>query len=73
MPTENLNVFPARFRRMLDNRSCYECGAKMTEIERRKENGALFVWYQCSRRGCDGQWLQKIPHNNLNCYTGGGH
>jgi predicted RNA-binding Zn-ribbon protein involved in translation (DUF1610 family) len=39
--------------------NCPECGAKMTEAERVSENGFLFIWYECSRAGCGGQWLEK--------------
>jgi len=38
---------------------CPECGAKMDEAERVSENGFIFVWYNCSRPGCSGQWLEK--------------
>lgn len=40
-------------------RQCPECGSKMNEVERCVENCVLFVWYECSRDDCDGQWLQK--------------
>ena len=46
---------------------CPECGANMVEVGRRSEGGVLFVWYECSKNNCDGQWLQKIheePHDN---------
>jgi len=39
---------------------CPECGAMMVEVEQRIENRFLFVWYECSTKDCDGQWLQKI-------------
>ena len=44
----------------LNERHCPECGAQMTEVDRHNEKQAFFVWYECSRDGCDGQWLQKI-------------
>jgi len=40
--------------------SCPVCGHMMTKADEREENGDLFVWYECSRNDCDGQWLQKI-------------
>ena len=40
--------------------SCPVCGNMMTKVDERKENGDLFVWYECSRNDCDGQWLQRI-------------
>ncbi len=39
---------------------CPQCGALMTEADRRVEGRALFVWYTCGRIGCDGQWLRKF-------------
>jgi len=39
---------------------CPECGATMAEKDRLAEGRALFVWYTCSRAGCDGQWLRRI-------------
>ena len=38
---------------------CPECGNKMVEAERVNENGFIFVWYECTRAGCSGQWLEK--------------
>jgi len=38
---------------------CPECGAKMEEAERVNEDGFIFVWYECARPGCSGQWLEK--------------
>ncbi|MBN2018861.1 MAG: hypothetical protein JW749_01405 [Sedimentisphaerales bacterium] len=38
---------------------CPECGDRMVEVERINENGFLFVWYECARAGCSGQWLEK--------------
>lgn len=40
---------------------CPECKSKMKEAERRQENGTTFVWFECSRPECKGQWLRKIP------------
>ena len=39
--------------------ACPNCGHMMAEVDRHKENGDLFVWYECSRNDCDGQWLQR--------------
>lgn len=51
-----------QFEKVLNNVcSCPECRSQMKEAERREENGALFVWFECSRTECRGQWLQKIP------------
>lgn len=40
-------------------RLCPECGAAMTEFDRLTEDGAVFIWYACSREDCTGQWLTK--------------
>jgi hypothetical protein len=40
-------------------RVCPECGAAMIEFDRLAEDGALFIWYACSRESCTGQWLTK--------------
>ena len=51
--------------RAANKKCCPECGARMTEVDRCNENGSLFVWYQCSKNNCDGQWLQKSPQESL--------
>jgi hypothetical protein len=38
---------------------CPECGAAMVEYDRRTEDGAVFIWYACTREECTGQWLAK--------------
>ena len=43
---------------------CTVCGAHMVEVDRRSEDGVLFVWYECSKNNCDGQWLQKTPEES---------
>ena len=45
---------------------CPECGAIMTEADRLTEGRVLFVWYTCSRIGCDGQWLRKFAKDIQN-------
>jgi hypothetical protein len=44
-----------------DQRLCPECGGEMAESERAFENGATFIWFTCSDKNCNGQWLQKVP------------
>ncbi|MBM4028885.1 MAG: hypothetical protein FJ280_26340 [Planctomycetes bacterium] len=36
-----------------------ECGAAMVEFDRLTEDGAVFIWYACTREDCTGQWLSK--------------
>lgn len=59
MITKSLNGFSTKFCQALNSQFCPECGSRMTEVERRRENGVLFVWYDCSRKDCEGHWLQK--------------
>ena len=40
-----------------DVRLCLDCGSEMKEAHRSKENGILFVWYECSGSNCDEQFL----------------
>jgi len=48
---EDLNVDTERL--------CPECGAVMAEFDRLTEDGAVFIWYACTREDCTGQWLSK--------------
>ncbi|NIP27363.1 MAG: hypothetical protein GWN67_14120 [Phycisphaerae bacterium] len=59
MTTRNPNVFSTKLRQRLNSQLCPECGSRMTEVDQSRENGVLFVWYNCSRKDCDGQWLRK--------------
>lgn len=38
---------------------CPECGATMVEFDKLTEDGAVFIWYTCTREDCSGQWLTK--------------
>ena len=60
MGGENHNSVLAKSQQPQKQKFCSECGAQMVEVDRRSEGGTLFVWYECSRDNCDGQWLQKI-------------
>ncbi|MHC4112604.1 MAG: hypothetical protein ACYSUY_16145 [Planctomycetota bacterium] len=73
MTTRSSNVTPTKFRQALNSQCCPECSARMKEVERRRENGALFVWYDCSRQDCDGHWLQKTSPSIVNSLLGGRH
>ena len=61
MLTKEMNKFSTKFQQLQSGCFCHECGAGMMEVERRNENHTLYVWYECSRKSCDGQWLQKMP------------
>lgn len=38
---------------------CPACGAVMLEVDRLREGGHMFIWFECSQKDCGGQWLQK--------------
>jgi hypothetical protein len=44
---------------VIGERVCPRCGAPMVEFDRREEDGAVFIWYVCTRDRCTGQWLAK--------------
>ncbi len=44
---------------------CLECGAIMDETERIYENGAIYIWYDCSKAECDGIWLKKLNQQTV--------
>ena len=48
------------FNKAEDHNICPECGDRMAEVDRADEGNAVFIWYECSRDDCSGQWLQKI-------------
>ena len=52
-------------------RGCPECGGSMSEVNRRNEGQAVFVWLNCSNNDCDGQWLEKIPPRKLKSFVSG--
>lgn len=45
---------------------CPDCSGVMTEVDRINEKGFSFIWYECKRSGCDGQWLEKSRLNEGN-------
>ena len=55
-----------RLRQAVNRKRCPECGAQMSEVDRHNENGVLFLWYECSRDSCDGQWLEKMAYGSMN-------
>ncbi len=58
----NTSMLLETYRRGTGDKVCGECGGKMSEVERRNENSALFIWYACNRAGCNGQWLEKARY-----------
>ena len=49
----NVSLFKA-----VNNRHCPQCGALMKEADRCKEGSITYVWFECVKLGCDGQWFQ---------------
>lgn len=39
--------------------SCPECGTAMHEAYRSNEDSGIFIWYECAKDKCCGQWLEK--------------
>ena len=39
--------------------ACPDCGERMVEVERVKEERYFYIWYECARQNCNGQWLEK--------------
>jgi predicted RNA-binding Zn-ribbon protein involved in translation (DUF1610 family) len=62
MDISGRNRMSESFQETAGEKRCPECGDNMKEIDRCSENVFLFVWYECSRNDCDGQWLQKMSH-----------
>ena len=66
MDTLEQQTIEGQLRQSNGERFCPECGAIMTEADRLVEGRDLFVWYTCSRVGCDGQWLRKFAKDMQN-------
>lgn len=39
---------------------CPECGGVMNEVDRIKEGQYIYIWLECSKSDCMGQWLKKV-------------
>lgn len=48
---------------VVNNQQCPQCGGRMKELDRRKEGSITFIWFECYKADCDGQWMQ--PYTNL--------
>ena len=58
-----MNTVSNKFRKADVLGLCPECGAEMKEIDRLIEGKRTYIWFECSRSDCDGQWLQKKYNN----------
>jgi len=59
MALSNTSTVRDQSRSQEAERLCPECGAPMAEFDRLTEDGAVFIWYACTREDCTGQWLSK--------------
>ena len=48
---------------VVNNQRCPQCGGLMKESERREEGSITFVWFECIKTNCDGQWLQSYANS----------
>jgi hypothetical protein len=48
-----------KFNRAEELGLCPECGAVMNEMERLRADLYTFIWFKCSKNGCEGQWLKR--------------
>ena len=48
---------------VVSNRHCPQCGGLMREMDRIDEGTTTYIWFECGRDDCDGQWLQS--HTNF--------
>jgi rubredoxin len=51
-----------KFKACAHDRVCPECGFRMKKVDSAREAKFTFVWFECSRSQCDGQWLEKLPN-----------
>lgn len=52
-------TFRKKFFETANKHICPTCKCAMAEVDRVNENGYSFIWYECMRDNCDGQWLEK--------------
>ena len=52
-------LLTAGYSKAAKKHQCPQCGSTMAEAERINENGFSFVWYECTKADCEGQWLEK--------------
>ena len=57
MGTQAITECRSEFR----SETCPDCGAPVQVLYRLRENGHLFVWFECTQDTCRGQLLRKFP------------
>jgi len=66
MDAADVNGLSTRLRQAANRQLCLECGVQMTEIDQLSDDRIVFVWYECTKNNCSGQWLQKVPAFHFN-------
>ena len=61
MEALNMDKIDVKLRQTGNIVLCPACGSVMSEVDRLKEGGHIFVWFECTKENCGGQWLQKKP------------
>jgi hypothetical protein len=54
-----------KFQRAEELGLCPECGAVMNEQDRLTEGPYTYIWLECSKSDCGGQWMQKKPNRSF--------
>ncbi len=54
-----LEAVGTKYKRTEERGLCPVCGAAMTQVDKLEEGEHIFIWFECSKRDCDGRWLQK--------------
>jgi len=47
---------------VVNNRYCPQCGSMMKEAKRRKGGSVTFLWFECIKANCEGQWLHSYAN-----------
>jgi hypothetical protein len=55
----DLEMMITRYQQANAEGLCPVCGTTMRQCDCVKEDDYIFTWYECTKDGCDGQWLHK--------------
>ena len=53
-----ISLVKSRLFKVINNQRCPQCSSQMKEADRRKEESVTYVWFECVKADCDGQWMQ---------------
>lgn len=51
------NTIRNKFHKAVELGLCPECGAVMNEVDRLVKRECIYIWLECDKSACDGQWL----------------